>query len=233
MPIRIGFIQGVSEAIGPRQFPESVSGPSHLSLSPLQARHVPTAPYLLTLFLRPGMPSLLPLCKAMKPFAAALCSITSLISNGNLFHTLPLNCSLVLSGLSYLFKQIVFEWVCCNLVSGSTEALITTWWISNILPLLPHTPQSFTERALENSSAFSANFSFHPEVWNSHSLLLICLLLNVWAEHLISPSLSVLVCPMMIMWSTWQGCWARSMKSGLRNCSWDTWHKGRCWAETS
>lgn len=49
MPIRNGFIQGLSEAIGPRQFAESISGPSHFLLSPLQAKQVLIVPCALIL----------------------------------------------------------------------------------------------------------------------------------------------------------------------------------------
>ena len=49
MPIRNGFIQGFSEAIGPRQFAESIAGPSHFLLSPLQAKQFLFAPCLLIL----------------------------------------------------------------------------------------------------------------------------------------------------------------------------------------
>lgn len=98
MPIRIGFIQGVSEAIDPRQFAASIST-SHCPLCR-------TGMVYCSMFAH-NAPCLLLVCRVTKPFPAILSSISSLMShsNYNLPHTFQCNPSPVLAHVHHIFSN--------------------------------------------------------------------------------------------------------------------------------
>lgn len=100
MPIRTGFIQGVSKAIGPRQFAVSISS-LPTTHSPLCS---PGTVYY-SMFAH-NAPSPL-LCRATKIFLAIVSSVPSLISNGNynLSHTFQFHCSPGLAHVRHIFSN--------------------------------------------------------------------------------------------------------------------------------
>lgn len=115
MPIRTGFIQGVSKATGPRQFAVSISS-LPTTHSPLCS---PGTVYY-SMFAH-NAPSPL-LFRATKTFLAIVSFNPFFDIQWQLQFVPYLPISLFSRSStcsSYLFKQAVFEWVCCALVSGA------------------------------------------------------------------------------------------------------------------
>ena len=83
---------------------------------------------------------------------------------------------------------------------------------------MSQTPWSFSEQSLENSSTF-LQISVLSLKFETHLPCSAFLLLNVWAEHLISLSFSVFPCPRTIIQSTWWDYCETSVKSSLRESS--------------